>query len=46
MWTNLTNDKRYIGSVIDLPNRLAFDYSKLSMENYLKKKKIVKVKYI
>ena len=43
MWTNLTNDKRYIGSAIDLPNRLAFYYYKLSMENYLK---IVKVLYI
>jgi len=33
MWKNLTNDKRYRGSAIDLPNRLAFYYSKLSMKN-------------
>jgi len=33
---NLTNEKCYIGSAIDLPNRLSFYYSKLSMENYLK----------
>ena len=37
MWTNLTNDKCYIGSAVDLPNRLSFYYSKLSMENLLKR---------
>ena len=35
-WTNLINGKQYIGSEVDLYNRLAFYYSKLSMENYLK----------
>jgi len=43
MWTNLINGKQYIGSVIDFPNRLLFDYSTKAMENYLK---IVKVLYI
>jgi group I intron endonuclease len=39
MWTNLINEKKYIGSAIDLPNRLSFDYSNLSMENSLKNSK-------
>ena len=37
---NLINGKQYIGSAIDLPNRLSFYYSTKAMENYLK---IVKV---
>ena len=28
MWTNLINDKCYIGSVIDLSDRLSFDFSR------------------
>jgi len=39
MWTNLTNDKRYIGSAIDLPNRLSFYYSFPAIENLLKRSK-------
>jgi len=39
MWTNLTNDKRYIGSAVDLTNRLKFDYSNLAMENSFKNSK-------
>jgi len=44
-WTNLINEKQYIGSAVDLYNRLSFYYYTKAMENYLKKK-IVKVKYI
>jgi len=39
MWTNSKNGKCYIGSAVDLSNRLKFYYSKLSMENYLKNSK-------
>jgi group I intron endonuclease len=36
MFKNLINDKHYIGSAVDLSNRLKFYYSNLSMENKLK----------
>ena len=36
MWENLTNGKSYIGSAMDLYNRLSFYYSCKAMENYLK----------
>jgi hypothetical protein len=39
MWKNLVNGKQYIGSAVDLYNRLKLYYSKLFMENYLKKSK-------
>jgi len=32
MWTNIINDKRYIGSAMDLSNRLKVYYSFKSME--------------
>jgi group I intron endonuclease len=35
MWKNLINDKQYIGSAIDLSNRLSFYYSTTYMENAL-----------
>ena len=37
MWKNLINDKQYIGSAIDLSNRLSFDYYNTYMENALKR---------
>jgi hypothetical protein len=37
MFTNLFNAKQYIGSAIDLSNRLKLYYSNLSMVNKLKK---------
>jgi len=37
MWTNLINDKQYIGSAVDLSNRFSFYYSTTSMENALKR---------
>jgi hypothetical protein len=36
MWTNLINAKQYIGSGVDLYNRLSFYYSLSAMENFLK----------
>ena len=36
MFKNLTNGKQYIGSAVDLSNRLSFDFSCKSMKNYLK----------
>jgi len=36
MWTNSKNGKQYIGSAIDLQNRLSFDYSLKAMVNSLK----------
>src|SRR5205085_3448027 len=36
MWKNIINDKQYIGSAIDLSNRIKFYYSFSAMENYLK----------
>jgi len=38
-WQNLTNGKCYIGSAVNLSDRLQFYYSNLSIENYLKKSK-------
>jgi len=37
MWKNLINDKQYIGSAVDLSNRLSSDSSTTSMENTLKR---------
>jgi len=37
LWTNRINDKCYIGSAIDLSDRLKFDFSTKAMENSLKK---------
>ena len=39
MWKNLTNDKCYIGSAVNLPNRLAFYYSFKTIINSLKNSK-------
>ena len=39
MWKNLTNDKCYIGSAVNLPNRLAFYYSFKAIINSLKNSK-------
>jgi group I intron endonuclease len=39
MWRNLINGKCYIGSSVNLYNRLSLYYSKLFMENYLKNSK-------
>jgi len=36
-WTNRINDKCYIGSAIDLSDRLKFYFSTKAMENSLKK---------
>jgi len=36
-WKNLINDKCYIGSAVDLSNRLAFYYSVKALENELPK---------
>jgi len=36
MWKNTINDKQYIGSAIDLSNRLSFYFSAKAMENSLK----------
>ena len=36
MWKNNLNNKRYIGSAVDLSNRLSFYYSAKAMENSLK----------
>jgi len=36
MWKNILNDKCYIGSAVDLSNRLKFYFSFSAMENYLK----------
>ena len=36
MWKNSINGKQYIGSAVDLSNRLKFYYSFSAMENYLK----------
>jgi len=36
MWKNLTNGKCYIGSAVDLSNRLRFYFSATAMENYIK----------
>jgi len=36
MWTNLINDKQYIGSAVDLSNRLTKDSSTAYMNNTLK----------
>jgi len=38
-WTNLINGKKYIGSAVDLYNRLSFDFSCKAMENFLKNSK-------
>jgi len=35
MWTNLINDKQYIGSAVDLSNRLTKDSSTIYMEDVL-----------
>jgi len=35
MWTNLINDKQYIGSAVNLSNRLSDDYSTTYMEDAL-----------
>ena len=40
MWKNIINGKQYIGSAVDLSERLSFYFSKKALENYLK---IVKV---
>jgi len=37
MWTNIINDKQYIGSAIDLSERLSFYYYTTYMENALKR---------
>jgi excinuclease UvrABC nuclease subunit len=36
MWTNFINGKKYIGSAINLSNRLSFYYSVSALENTLK----------
>ena len=36
LWKNLINGKQYIGSAIDLTNRLSFYFSCKAMKNYLK----------
>jgi len=36
VWKNINNGKQYIGSAIDLSDRLSFYYSNKAMENYLK----------
>ena len=38
-WTNLINGKTYIGSYVDLPNRLSNYYSKKNMETQLNRGK-------
>ena len=37
MWKNINNEKKYIGSAVNLINRLWFYYSFKSMENLLKR---------
>jgi group I intron endonuclease len=37
MWTNLINGKQYIGSAVDLYNRISFYFSVSAMKNKLKK---------
>jgi hypothetical protein len=39
MWKNSKNGKCYIGSAVDLPNRLSFYFSLKAMENLLKRSK-------
>jgi len=43
MWINTINDKRYIGSALNLSNRLSFYFSFSTMQNSLK---IVEVIFI
>jgi len=45
MWKNTINDKRYIGSAMDLSNRLKFYYSFKSMENSLQNSQSYILKY-
>jgi hypothetical protein len=35
-WKNIINDKQYIGSAVDLSDRLTFYFSAKALENYLK----------
>jgi hypothetical protein len=37
MWTNIFNGKQYIGSAVDLSNRLSNYYSTTYMEDALKR---------
>jgi len=36
MWKNINNGKQYIGSAVDLTNRLTFYFSAKAMKNKLK----------
>ena len=39
MWKNIINGKQYIGSAVDLSNRLSFYYSAKAMKNCLQNSK-------